>query len=67
LNKEMEWHFPIDGPKTLNGLILEHLEEIPTVKTSMRIAGYPIEVIKLGDNMVKTVRVLPQHYEQPNT
>ncbi|MDB2385768.1 CNNM domain-containing protein, partial [Shewanella sp.] len=61
LNKEMDWHFPIDGPKTLNGLILEHLEEIPTVKTSMRIAGYPIEVIELGDNMVKTVRVLPQH------
>ncbi|MEZ9196499.1 HlyC/CorC family transporter [Shewanella sp. 10N.286.54.B9] len=65
LNKEMEWQFPIDGPKTLNGLILEHLEEIPTVKTSMRIAGYPIEVIELGDNMVKTVRVLPQHYAQP--
>ncbi|MCL1051534.1 CNNM domain-containing protein [Shewanella abyssi] len=65
LNKEMEWHFPIDGPKTLNGLILEHLEEIPTIKTSMRIAGYPIEVIELGDNMVKTVRVLPKHYEQP--
>ena len=65
LNKEMDWQFPIDGPKTLNGLILEHLEEIPTVKTSMRIAGYPIEVIELGDNMVKTVRVLPQHYAQP--
>lgn len=65
LNKEMDWHFPIDGPKTLNGLILEHLEEIPTVKTSMRIAGYPIEVIELGDNMVKTVRVLPQHYKPP--
>ncbi|MFT5790568.1 MAG: Mg2+/Co2+ transporter CorB [Shewanella sp.] len=67
LNKEMEWLFPIDGPKTLNGLILEHLEEIPTVKTSMRIAGYPIEVIELGDNMVKTVRVLPQHYEKPKS
>lgn len=67
LNKEMEWHFPINGPKTLNGLILEHLEDIPTVKTSMRIAGYPIEVIELGGNMVKTVRVLPKHYQKPKS
>ncbi len=65
LNKEMDWDFPIDGPKTLNGLILEYLEEIPEINTSMRIEGYPLEVVEVGENMVKTVRVMPQHYKKP--
>ncbi|WP_028773125.1 HlyC/CorC family transporter [Shewanella waksmanii] len=65
LNKEMNWHFPIDGPKTINGLILEYLEEIPEPYTSMRLSGYPLEVIDVADNMVKTVRVIPQHYQAP--
>lgn len=65
LNKEMGWHFPIDGPKTLNGLIIEYLEDIPEPSTSMRIFGYPLEVIEVGENMVKTVRVIPQHYKAP--
>ncbi|MFV7782802.1 HlyC/CorC family transporter [Shewanella marisflavi] len=65
LNKEMDWHFPIDGPKTLNGLILEYLEEIPEPNTSMRLCGYPLEVVEVADNMVKTVRVIPQHYKAP--
>ncbi|QYJ85296.1 CNNM domain-containing protein [Shewanella mesophila] len=65
LNKEMGWNFPIDGPKTLNGLIIEYLEDIPEPSTSMRIFGYPLEVIEVGENMVKTVRVIPQHYKAP--
>ncbi|RTR34668.1 HlyC/CorC family transporter [Shewanella atlantica] len=65
MNKEMHWDFPIDGPKTLNGLIVEYLEEIPAPYTSMRIAGYPIEVVDVAENMVKTVRVMPQHYKAP--
>ncbi|QYK00643.1 HlyC/CorC family transporter [Shewanella psychrotolerans] len=67
LNKEMGWHFPIDGPKTLNGLIIEYLEDIPEPSTSMRIFGYPLEVIEVGENMVKTVRVIPKHYKAPKT
>ena len=63
LNKEMKWNFPTDGPKTLNGLILEYLEEIPSENTSLRLAGYPLEVIEVADNMVKTVRLIPQHYQ----
>ncbi|MFV7761259.1 HlyC/CorC family transporter [Shewanella algae] len=62
LNKEMEWDFPTDGPKTLNGLILEYLEEIPQANTSLRLAGYPMEVVKVADNMIKTVRIMPQFY-----
>ncbi|MGL4640639.1 HlyC/CorC family transporter [Shewanella sp.] len=65
LNKEMKWHFPTDGPKTLNGLILEYLEEIPAKNTSLRLAGYPLEVVDVAENMVKTVRIIPQYYHPP--
>jgi Mg2+/Co2+ transporter CorB len=63
LNKEMKWNFPIDGPKTLNGLIIEFLEDIPAANTSLRIAGYHLEVIEVADNMIKAVRVLPSHLD----
>ena len=66
LNKEMQWHFPINGPKTINGLIIEYLEEIPRTNTSMRIAGYPIEIIEVGGNKIKTVRIMPQYYQAPS-
>ncbi|NMH64778.1 HlyC/CorC family transporter [Shewanella salipaludis] len=67
LNKEMKWDFPTDGPKTLNGLILEYLEEIPAPNTSLRLAGYPIEIVDVADNMIKTVRVMPQYFQPPGT
>lgn len=59
LNREMQLELPTDGPKTLNGLILEYLEEIPQGKLSIRLAGYPMEVVDVQDNMIKTVRLLP--------
>ncbi|GGJ03789.1 membrane protein [Shewanella hanedai] len=62
LNKEMLWHFPIDGPKTINGLVVEYFEEIPPPNTSMRIAGYPIEIVEVEENKVKMVRVMPEYY-----
>ncbi|MBB1269203.1 HlyC/CorC family transporter [Shewanella sp. SR44-3] len=61
LNKEMKWDFPIDGPKTLNGLIIEHLEDIPAANTSLMLSGYFVEVIEVADNMVKSVRVITKH------
>ncbi|WP_133469426.1 HlyC/CorC family transporter [Paraglaciecola marina] len=67
LNKELDWNFPTEGPKTLNGLILEYLEDIPETNISLRIAGYPIELIEMKDNMVKTVRVLPEYYREEPT
>jgi magnesium and cobalt exporter, CNNM family len=67
INKEMSWKFPTDGPKTLNGLIVEYLEDIPQNKLSARIAGYPIEIIDVCDNKIKTVRILPDNYLSPNT
>ena len=57
LNKEMDWEFPLDGPKTLSGLIVEYLEDIPDANLSLRIAGYPIEVVEVKENMIKLVRI----------
>lgn len=65
LNKELDWKFPIDGPKTLNGLILEYLEEIPENNISLRLAGYPVEIIDMSGNMIKTVRIQPDFYREP--
>jgi Mg2+/Co2+ transporter CorB len=62
MNKEMSWHFPTDGPKTLNGLIVEYLEDIPQEKISIRLAGYPMEVIEVGGNRIKSVRIMPALY-----
>ncbi len=60
VNRLMGWELPISGPKTFNGLILEHLESIPQPGTSVLINGYPIEIIQIADNVVKTVRVSPR-------
>jgi Mg2+/Co2+ transporter CorB len=62
INKERTWAFPTDGPKTLNGLIIEYLEDIPEANLSVRIAGYPLEIVEVSDNMIKTVRILPELY-----
>jgi len=59
LNRTMGWELPVDGPKTLNGLILEYLEAIPEPGTSMRLAGYPIDIVQTREHMVKTVRLYP--------
>lgn len=65
LNKEMNWHFPTDGPKTLNGLILEVLEDIPEGNLSLRLAGYPVEVLAVKDTMITQVRIQPNLYQPP--
>ena len=59
INKEMNWHFPTDGPKTLNGLILEYLEDIPDASISLHIAGHPLEVLEIENNVIQRVRVQP--------
>lgn len=59
LNRLMEWELPTAGPKTLNGLILEHMEFIPEPGTSLMIAGYPIEVVQTATSAVKTARIYP--------
>ena len=58
LNRKLGFSFPLDGPKTLNGLILEHLQDIPVTGTSLKIAGHPLEIVQTQGRAVKAVRVV---------
>jgi Mg2+/Co2+ transporter CorB len=57
LNRELGLELPLDGPKTLNGLILEHLEDIPEAGVSVRIAGIAMEIVQTQDRRIKVVKV----------
>ena len=57
LNRTLDWGLPTDGPKTINGLVLEYLESIPDPGVSLRINDYIIEVIQTADNAIRTVRL----------
>lgn len=57
LNRAMQMRLPTDGPKTLNGLILEFLETIPPAGTAFKLGGYSFEVLQTTGNTVKTVRL----------
>jgi Mg2+/Co2+ transporter CorB len=59
LNRKLGMKFGVDGPKTVNGLVLEHFEDIPEVGTTLKIDNYPIEIVQTQDRMVKTVRIFP--------
>jgi magnesium and cobalt exporter, CNNM family len=57
LNRVMNWNLPTDGPKTLNGLIVEQLAEIPESGTGVTVADYPIEILDASEHGIKRVRV----------
>ena len=57
LNRALGWQLPTDGPKTVNGLLIEQLEAIPEPGTTLKVDGYLFEVLQTGDNTIKTVRV----------
>jgi len=59
LNRKLGTHFPLDGPKTLNGLIVEQLGEIPDAGTKVVVAGQSLEILQTQDRAVKIVRLLP--------
>jgi len=59
LNRVNQWSLPTEGPKTLNGLIIEFMETIPETGTSIKLHGYPLEIIKRDENSVKLVKFLP--------
>lgn len=58
INRALEWRLPISGPKTINGLVLEHLETIPEENLCVQIDEYQIETLQLTDNMVKNLKVV---------
>lgn len=57
INRQLQWHLPEDGPKTLNGLITERLEHIPDSSIGLSIDGYRMEILQTKDNMVRSVRI----------
>ncbi|NUU67023.1 HlyC/CorC family transporter [Enterobacteriaceae bacterium BIT-l23] len=59
LNKAFNWKMPEDEARTINGMILEALEEIPAPGTRVRIEQYDIDILDVQDNMIKQVRVMP--------
>lgn len=66
LNRLMGWHLPVDGPKTLSGLITEYLESMPLEQICLRLYGYPLIILSLEGKLVKSVRCLPQLYQAPS-
>jgi Mg2+/Co2+ transporter CorB len=59
LNKKLGLSLPLDGPRTLNGLILEHFEDIPEPSTSFKIGSHTLEIMQTQDRIVKSVRIYP--------
>jgi len=59
LNRRLGTQFPLEGPKTLNGLILEHLGDIPDAGLSFRLEGQLVEILQTQDRAVKVVKLLP--------
>uniref|UniRef100_Q47ID4 Magnesium and cobalt efflux protein CorC n=1 Tax=Dechloromonas aromatica (strain RCB) TaxID=159087 RepID=Q47ID4_DECAR len=57
INRMLDLNFPIDGPKTLNGLILEHFQDIPESGISIKLAGVPVEILQTQDRSVVTARI----------
>ena len=64
INRSQEWELPIDGPKTISGLIVELLETIPQPTTCLKISGYPIEIVEADENRIRSVRIGPRAPEQ---
>ncbi len=67
INRALGWNLPTDGPKTLNGLIIEQMEMIPEPGTSIMIARHPMEVTKTQNNAVQIARVMPALIEDSHT
>ncbi|MFC7418785.1 HlyC/CorC family transporter [Iodobacter arcticus] len=60
LNRKLRLTFPVDGPKTLNGLILEHFEDIPDAGTCLVLSGQRIEIVQTQDRSIRVIRLYAQ-------
>lgn len=59
LNKKLKLNLPLDGPRTLNGLVIEHFEDIPEPSTSFKIGEHVLEIVQTQDRIVKSVKIFP--------
>jgi Mg2+/Co2+ transporter CorB len=57
LNRRLGIDLPLDGPKTLSGLIIEHLQDIPETDVCLRIAGVAMEIVQTQDRRIKIVKL----------
>ena len=63
LNKKLNWQLPINGAKTLNGLIIDQVETIPENNIKIEIDNYAVETVLIRNNMIKIARVLQVEQE----
>lgn len=63
LNKAFDWNLPVDGPRTVNGMVLEVLGDIPQPKEQIAIGSYLIEVLVMNDNTIKQVKIIPLAFD----
>ena len=59
INKAFNWDLPEDGARTINGMLLEFLEEIPETNTKVTLGTFAIDILDVQDNRVKQVRIVP--------
>jgi len=59
LNKKLNLTLPLEGSRTLNGLVLEHFQDIPDASTSFKIGNHVLEVVQTQDKVVKSVKIFP--------
>ena len=64
INRALRWDLPIDGPKTLNGFVLEHLETMPESNLCLQVNQYQIETVQIKDNMIKALKIRQMPTEQ---
>jgi len=60
INKAFNWHLPEQEARTINGMLLEALEEIPAIATRVQIGHYNVDILDVQDNMIKQVRITPK-------
>lgn len=57
INKTLSWNLPIDGPKTLNGLLTEMLEIIPEKNVCVRLPYHYVEILNVQDNAIRSAKI----------
>jgi Mg2+/Co2+ transporter CorB len=65
INKKLSWDLPLEGPVTLNGLILEKIQTIPESNVSINLNNYLIETVLIKDNMIKFAKILKLSISEP--
>lgn len=55
INRRLGLSLPVDGPKTINGLILEQLQDIPEANLGLKIGNTPLEIVQIQDRMIRRV------------